>query len=50
MHISSDSLFQDSEETINSAEKNDTSYERTACYLPDDEKNNNNKTGQLKRT
>ena len=29
----SHALFQDSEETIHCAEKNDTSYERDACFL-----------------
>ena len=36
-----------SEETINSAEKNDTSFERAACFLWDEAKKNQN--GKLKK-
>ena len=32
MHISSDEVFEDSEETIHSAEINDTSYESQADF------------------
>ena len=35
VHISSGDLFQDSEETSHSAETNDTSYDRAACFHGD---------------
>ena len=36
VHISSGDLFQDSEETSHSAETNDTSYDRAACFHGDE--------------
>ena len=54
VHISSGDLFQDSEETSHSAETNDTSYDRAACFHGDEAffflfQKKRDQNGQLKK-
>ena len=49
MHISSNEVFQDSEEIIHSAEINDTSYERQADFHKNERKQNFEKANNQKQ-